>query len=214
MNIKYASLKDLDIISICHIAAFPDSITSKLGVKVVSQMLSWYMSGSNKFLFWVEENEKCIGYCGGYIIDGSDKYGAASGMMQTSFDEIAMALMKKPWLLFHPEILKKATFILRNTLRKLGLKKEKAQQASPTIENMNNPLTAGLIVIGVLPDLQKKGVGSFLQDEFERKSKEMGAKQLQLSVKSQNHTAIKSYKRNGYEIVCQDKSSLGMIKKI
>jgi ribosomal protein S18 acetylase RimI-like enzyme len=71
-----------------------------------------------------------------------------------------------------------------------------------------------LVVIGIRPDLQQKGLGTFLQQEFERKAIEMGAQQLQLSVRTDNLKAIKSYLRNGYEIEKEVAPSYVMIKKL
>ncbi|MES2780141.1 MAG: GNAT family N-acetyltransferase, partial [Bacteroidota bacterium] len=75
-------------------------------------------------------------------------------------------------------------------------------------------LTAGLVVIGVLPTLQQKGLGTLLQQEFERKAREMGAQQLQLSVRKNNNTAIRSYERNGYIITEETTPSYVMTKKL
>lgn len=211
--IKYATSADLDKIAMCHIAAFPDSVTSLLGTSVVSSMLQWYLSASNKFLFYVEEDGKITGYCGGFLNNGSDAYGSGSGMTQFGFGSSMAAFFRKPWLLFHPEVRNKYPFILTNVLRKLGLKKDRPMGIKPASEQTSKqPLTAGLVVIGVLPNLQQKGLGTLLQQEFERKAKELGAKRLQLSVRKQNAKAIKSYERNGYTITEEGEVSYIMHK--
>jgi ribosomal protein S18 acetylase RimI-like enzyme len=76
------------------------------------------------------------------------------------------------------------------------------------------PLTAGLVVIGVVPNLQQKGLGTLLQQEFERKAIEMGAKRLSLSVRKQNEKAIRSYKRNGYVKRDENETSFIMVKDL
>jgi ribosomal protein S18 acetylase RimI-like enzyme len=211
--IQYATLADLNKIARCHIQAFPDSVTSLLGLKVVASMLQWYLSAPNKFLFFVEEQGKVTGYCGGFIQDGSDAYGSGSGMTQFGFNQAAGAFIKKPWLLFHPEVRKKYAFIFTNILRKLKLRKE-LPRAVQTPAIKNEPLTAGLVVIGILPNLQQKGFGTLLQKEFERKSIEMGAKRLSLSVRKHNERAIKSYTRNGYVIKDENETSFIMQKEV
>ncbi len=211
--IQYATLADLNKIARCHIQAFPDSVTSLLGLKVVASMLQWYLSAPNKFLFFVEEQGKVTGYCGGFIQDGSDAYGSGSGMTQFGFNQAAGAFIKKPWLLFHPEVRKKYAFIFTNILRKLKLRKE-LPRAVQTPAIKNEPLTAGLVVIGILPNLQQKGFGTLLQKEFERKSIEMGAKRLSLSVRKHNERAIKSYTRNGYVIKDENETSFLMQKEV
>lgn len=211
--IQYATTNDLYKIAKCHIAAFPKSVTSLLGEKVVASMLQWYLSGPNKFLFYVEENGKVTGYCGGFLMDGSDAYGSGSGMTQFGFNQAAGAFARKPWLLLHPEVRKKYKFILTNVARKLGLKKEQPM-AITAPKPKNEPLTAGLVVIGVIPNLQQKGLGTLLQQEFERKSIEMGAKRLSLSVRKQNEKAIRSYNRNGYVKRDENETSFIMVKEL
>ena len=211
--IKYAATDDLHKIAKCHIAAFPKSVTSLLGEKVVASMLKWYLSATNKFLFYVEEKDLVQGYCGGFIMDGSDAYGSGSGMTQFGFNQAALAFASKPWLLLHPEVRKKYPFILTNVARKLGFKKDQPMAVSKHMTK-DEPLTAGLVVIGVIPNLQQKGLGTLLQQEFERKAIEMGALQLQLSVRIDNTKAIKSYQRNGYVIEKEVAPSYVMIKKL
>lgn len=211
--IQYATQEDLNKIAHCHIQAFPDSVTSLLGVEVVASMLQWYLSAPNKFLFFVENQGKVTGYCGGFIQDGSDAYGSGSGMSQFGFNQAASAFLKKPWLLLHPEVRKKYPFIFTNILRKLGLRKD-LPMAVKTSETKNEPLTAGLVVIGVLPNLQQKGLGTQLQQEFENKTKQLGAKRLSLSVRKQNEKAIKSYTRNGYAIADENETSFIMNKEL
>lgn len=211
--IQYATPNDLDKIAECHVAAFPDSVTSLLGKNVVASMLQWYLSAPNKFLFFIEEDHKVLGYCGGFILDGTDAYGSGTGMTQFGFSTAVTSFLRKPWLLFHPEIRKKYKFIFANIKRKLGFKKEQPMAAAQPAQ-YNGPLTAGLVVIGVRPDLQQKGLGSKLQQEFERKAKEMGAQRLQLSVRTKNQRAISSYQRNGYAISSEDSVSYIMLKSV
>jgi ribosomal protein S18 acetylase RimI-like enzyme len=212
-EIKYATENDLTKIAACHIAAFPDSFSSKLGVKFVSNMMKWYLSSTNKILFFIEDDKLVLGYCGGHLLDGIDGYGAASGMTQFGFNAALSAIMKRPWLIFHEELRKRYSFILRNILRKFKLKKDVPLSSTVTYHT-DEPLTAGLVVIGVNPNLQQKGLGTFLQKEFERKSSSMGAMRLTLSVRTKNERAIKSYLRNGYSIKSTNETSHIMTKDL
>jgi ribosomal protein S18 acetylase RimI-like enzyme len=212
MKVVYSKKKDLEKIAICHKLAFPDSITTKLGVKAIVGMMNWYLSSESKFLFHIDLDDKIIGFCGGYIKDGSD-IGSATGMTQFGFKSVALSLLSKPWLMFHPEVRKKYSFILTNLLRKVGLKKHKSMALSATEQN-NELLTAGLVVIGVHPNWQGKGIGTILQTEFEAKARSMGAKCLQLSVRTSNNQAIKSYQRNGYVIQKEEGPSYVMVKNL
>lgn len=217
-KIKDAHLSDLRKIAACHRSAFPDSLTSKLGLDFISNMFKWYLSGSNKFLYWIEENDQCIGYCGGYVMDGTDAYGASSGMTQFGFNSAIKAMLVRPWLFFHPEVLSKYKFIWTNVKRRikkmLGAKPDKPVVLKAQTLNTSNQLQAGLVIIGVSPNLHKKGIGTLLQQEFEHRAKEKGAALLSLSVRRQNAKAISSYKRNGWEIKSDEGPSYLMTKNI
>lgn len=212
-QIKYANESDLVKIAKCHIAAFPNSLSSKMGYTFISNMMRWYLSAPNKFLFFIENETFVIGYCGGHLQDGRDGFGAASGMTQFGFSSALKSLLKRPWLLFHSDLVARYKFIYTNILRKLKLKKDKPL-AEVNINYSTHPLTAGLVVIGVRPNLQQKGLGTLLQQEFERKAKEMGAERLSLSVRVQNERAIKSYLKNGYSISETHETSHIMTKNI
>lgn len=217
-EIKSASEADLQKIAYCHKAAFPGSLTSRLGVAFISDMLKWYLSGPNKFLFWIEQDNTCIGYCGGYVMDGSDAYGASSGMTQFGFNSAIRALALRPWLLLHPEVVSKYAFILTNLKRRLkklfGMREKKQAPSKAQTLNKSSELQAGLVVIGVSPSLHKKGIGSLLQVEFERRARSFNATLLSLSVRKNNAKAISSYERNGWVIKAEEGPSYLMLKSI
>jgi ribosomal protein S18 acetylase RimI-like enzyme len=214
--IQTATHADLHAIAICHQEAFPDSVTSLLGTSFVSGMLEWYLSAPNKFLFWIEENGKCIGYCGGFVNDGSDAYGSASGMSQFGFNAAFKVMLRKPWLFFHPEIRARYPFILTNLKRKIKKGFRIAEKTSPPKPTTVQPTEkiAGLVVIGVSSSARKKGIGTILQQEFERRAKQHGATGMRLSVRVENANAIASYKRNGWMISEDQGISYLMTKKI
>lgn len=211
-SITYAQAIDRPDIGVCHMLSFPDSLTTRLGKRTVVDMLMWYLSAPNKFLFFIKEGDSVIGYCGGYLKDGSDQYGSGSGMTQFGFKSAAIALVSKPWLLLHPEVVKKYGFILKNIARKTGLYKEQTTTASTN--NSEELASAGLVVIGVHPQWQGKGISTLLQQEFERKALELGAKRLYLTVKKNNERALNSYYRNGYVISKEDTTSFQMVKDL
>lgn len=215
MKTSNASTTDLPIIAHCHMAAFPESLTTQFGHSFVTQMLGWYLSGNNKFLFWIEEDGKCIGYCGGHVMDGTDAYGAGSGMTQFGFNAALIAFIKKPWLLVHPEVRKKYAFMFRNIKHRFKRLMGIPEPIQP-IEQFKEThlLEAGLVVIGVLPTYQGKGIGKMLLTEFDRIAIQMGAKQVSLSVRKINEAAIVAYKKNGYTIQMEDETSYIMKKKL
>jgi len=196
----------------CHRKAFPKSFSSQLGQKYCEKMLEWYLSTEKAFLFHIEENNKCVGYAGGIINDGTLSTGSSSAMTQYSFMQGVKAMMLRPWMWLHPEMRKNYGFIIRNIAMKLGLKKVK--RAPIEMNNMKNDPFVGLVVIGVDPNTQGKGYGSALLQEFEKRTLDLGIKKMNLTVKSQNFQAIKSYERNGWVKQKESNGSLQMIKNL
>lgn len=215
-EIKYSGKTDLKKIAMCHISAFPDSLSSKMGKKYLSKMLEWYISDDKKFLFHLEENGICLGYCGGMIIDGTQQMGSASGMMQYSMNEAVTSFILRPWLVLHPEFKEKYQLVKKNLKAKFGKKKVLTKSASKTtpISEMKNEVVkeTGLVVIGVISDSQGKGYGSLLLKEFENKTNQLNIKKMGLAVKSDNQKAIKSYERNGWKIDKQKDKYFEMVK--
>ena len=209
-----SKISDLEKIAVCHISAFPDSLSSKMGHRYLMKMIEWYLSDEKRFLFHIEENGKCAGYCGGMIHDGTQTSGSASGMIQYSFNEAIMSILLRPWLLFHKEIISKYSLITKNIKKRFKNKKniivfDQRKKASVIIEP-----SVGLVVIGVSGEFQGKGYGSLLLQEFENRAKEMNYKLINLTVRNDNTQAIKAYERNGWIRSKLSGNSLEMYKNI
>ena len=204
---------DLGKIAVCHKSAFPDSLSSKMGINYLKKMIEWYISDDTRLLFHIEENGKCIGYCGGMINDGTQATGSASGMIQYSFNDAIKSLLVRPWLLFDKELISKFSLVQKNI--KMRMKKKEA--LSNKNNEKNNSKTSepslGLVVIGVSKEYRGKGYGSLLLNEFEKRAKEKKFTIMHLTVRNDNHSAIKSYERNGWIRSKLEGNSLEMYKK-
>jgi ribosomal protein S18 acetylase RimI-like enzyme len=211
MEIKISIVSDLDQIALCHKAAFPDSLSSKLGSKFRKKMLSWYILDERGVLFHVKENNEVVGYCGGVITKLPGLPGAASSITQFSFNLFIRSFLLRPWLIVHPENINRISFFIKNVLVKLKVKKA-VNLAQSKQENFQT--FWGLVVIGVLPKFHGKGFGSVLLQEFERLARLDKVDKISLSVKSDNIKAINSYKANGWQINNTNIDSLNLIKKL
>ena len=203
--------KDLINIVKCHKSAFPNALSSKMGNTFISKMMEWYIESDRGVLFHVEnKNKEIIGYCGGIITKQKGLHGAVTSISQYSFNTLLISYLKKPWLIFHPENIKKIPYIRRNIFIKLGLNK-------PEKINKNNDFIPfmGLVVIGLRKDNQGKGIGGIILNEFENIAKNNNEiKKISLSVKLQNINAIKAYSKNGWKIGEQTKKTIQMFKFI
>lgn len=208
--IKPSTSKDLKQIALCHRSAFPKSFSSKLGQKYCEKMFEWYLSTDKAFLFHLIENNNCIGYCGGIINDGTLSCGSSSAMTQYSFNQAIKSLLVRPWLLFHKEMIKNYAFLLKNISVKLGIKKLKKKKIIQ--EKLKKDPFVGLVVIGVNSMKHGKGYGRILLEEFEKKVILLKIRKIQLTVKTTNKKAIKSYTRNGWIEFKRTKHAINMKK--
>lgn len=215
ISIIKSSIEDLKSIALCHRNTFPNSLSSLLGHSYCVSMFSWYLNSKKTFLFHIENsNNKCVGYCGGMLIDGISSLGSASGMFQHSFNSALLALLLRPWLFLHPELKSKLPLVIKNIKIKLGLQVDKQNSTSQNSQICLTP-KMGLVVIGIDPQFQGLGFSSLILDEFERISKqEYNINQLQLSVLSKNVKAINAYKKQGWVVELEFENSVNMIKII
>lgn len=208
--IREAVLADLEKIVRCHQLAFPKTLSSRLGQNVSWKTLQWYVGHPKRFLLWIEERNRCVGYVGGMVSDGSQVHGSASSMIQHAFKDAVIALVIRPWLWFHPEILSRYKLILKNLyFKSIGYNKPMKNRKNhiPTEPHV------GLVVIGVHPDSQGKGYGSLLLKAFERKVHELGYNKMSLTVLADNQPAIKSYSQSGWVIFQKKGKSVSMQKE-
>ncbi len=210
MNLSSSQHSDLQKLAECHQRAFPKSLSSRMGKVYLSKMLEWYIVSPKAFIFHLVVDDEVVGYCGGIVVDGELATGSASAMTQHSFNSAVKSIVLRPWLLFHPELLKKYSFVLRNLFYRF--KKPEISELEKA-EKQNDPYT-GLVVIGVNQKHHGIGYGSILLQEFEKRTKELGLNKMMLSVKADNNKAIKSYSRNGWEKAKLDGDSLQMVKFI
>lgn len=210
--IETALKKDLDEIAICHMNAFPDSFSTKLGRKYCIKMLEWYLSSDKTFLFHTKIDNNIVGYCGGKIA-GSHGSGSTTAMMQFTFKQAIKSLILKPWLFFNSSMISNYSIVHKNILLKLGVKKK----SGPIIKKHKNNddfKSVGLVVIGVNKKYQGLGYGGELLIEFEKRCKSSGAKRINLNVKNSNFNAIKSYSRNGWLVDTSNNHETKMYKLI
>ena len=212
MKLQKSQLSDLPEIVACHKDAFPDALSTKQGSPFISKMMEWYITSDRGVLYHViDDKGEMAGYCGGIITRKPGLLGAVSSISQYAFKDFLKSYMHKPWLLFHPENLKKIPYIVRNLLIKFGLKKKVRQVSAKEVKDFKAFM--GLVVIGVKNKYHGKGYGSILLQEFERRARiDPEIKKIQLSVKATNEKAINAYIRNGWEISHSEKHTKQLIK--
>ena len=122
-TVKYATVNDIPLIAECHLKAFKKTLPARLGKKYIAKMFEWYVVADDRFLFYIAENNKCIGYCGGFVMNAKGKAGSATSMIQYSFEHAVRALVFRPWLWFSSELSDNRKLIIKNIKRKIFRKK-------------------------------------------------------------------------------------------
>ncbi len=202
---------DLKNIALCHQKCFPDSFSTKLGLKYVSKYLEWFLNAENKFLYYVSDDNLIVGYCGGFIPQYKGD-GSTSGIMKYALTQAAIGFLSKPWLFLNKDLLDFSSILVRNLFKKVFYKKEKKPSENPEIYFFEKKL--GLVVIGVIPGYRKKGIFRMLMNEFEKEAQNRNIKEMNLSVKKNNLSAINAYQNAGWFIGKENKLSLEMYKNI
>lgn len=212
MNIQEAGIDDLRSIAQCHQEAFPQSFSSALGLQFLIKNFRWYLDHPDAFLLVVRNDSGTIlGYAGGLLMHEKSLHGSSTGIMQYAFSKAVLAMLIKPWLLFHPEMLPNYRLIMKNVLLKLFPSKK---QANPLASSKKRIRSLGLVVIGTSKSARGKGVGSTLLQAFEEKGRVLQAERLHLSVKKINKTAIQTYERNGWRLAGEQALNLEMYKSL
>ena len=200
----------LNEVTRCHMACFPGSFGTRLGYHYARRSLEWFLAGDNRFLFHVCSNEKIIGYCGGFQSSGIGD-GSTSGIMQYAMKEAVKGALKKPYMVFHPDIVGAYPLIFKNIFRKIFKRKRKT--GTPVQVNSVQP-KMGLVVIGVHPLHRGQGCFELLMQHFEAECHKRNIEKITLSVKPANARAIAAYSKAGWQIASQTNKAIDMYKII
>ncbi len=203
VQIRIAQINDLKNLALCHMSAFPKSLTTAMGSNYVKKTLEWYIIEPDAVLIMAEnEKKEALGYAGGLLVHEATIQGSTSAMSQYAFKTALFAFALRPWLLFHPQIRRHFPyiryFLKRQWLKYYGKKKNSESKLKPKSQKAQRR-SIGLVGIGVIREVQGKGVGSELLRFFEDKAISLGAEYMNLSVEPDNYKAIRSYERNGWQ---------------
>jgi GNAT superfamily N-acetyltransferase len=209
MQIHQSKNSDLIEIAHCHISAFRNSFSSKLGHKYVCKMLEWYIMEPKAILMHIVEpnTSEVKGYMA-LTINDTEVTGSTTGMVLFTKNQLIRSLIVRPWLWLHWENLSRFRFIIRKIgirLRLITPRPRRPQNFKPSL---------GLVIIGVSKDHQGKGIGALLLGEMEKQAKQNDLNRLSLSVRKDNSKAIRSYQKNGWRISKESEFAFEMEKEV
>jgi ribosomal protein S18 acetylase RimI-like enzyme len=188
---------ELEFIAKCRIDAFPNSLSSKLGINYVKKLLSFYLTKEN-FLIYLSNGKECVGFVTGMVPE-LDFICSTREAIDLTYRDILKGLLNKPWLIFHPIILSNFKLVIELIKNKAYLSKQN-EKIMPARTPSELKGSVGLIDIAVSPKYQGNGYSNILLNAFENKCYEKGLNKMHLSVKPENIKAIQSYLRNGWKI--------------
>lgn len=209
-ELRLTERSDIDAIANCHMRVFPSALASHQGSAFVSKMLEWYLESERGILLQLNVDGQPVGYCGGIKIEQPGLPGAFTSISQYAFWAFVKSTLRRPWLVFHRENIKRHRMVFRNIMIRLRLRKANTIASESDIQKFKT--SWGLVVIGVDPGCQGQGIGTKLLCEFERLARAAEVDCVQLSVKPSNQQAIKSYQRNGWQEVTRSSDSVQMRK--
>ena len=208
MQLQQTSSEQLDNVTACHLLCFNKSFAAKVGFSYAKKTLEWFLVADNRFLFHITDNGEVIGYCGGFQSKGAGD-GSTSGMIQYAMKEAVSGMIKKPWLLFHKDIIRFYPLIIRNIYRKIVPKKN-----AVIVESSTRVRQIGLVVIGVHPSFRGQGYFEMLMNYFEQECTNRRAQRMILSVRADNTRAIAAYQKAGWIIGKSTDKAMEMYKDI
>lgn len=176
---------DLPRVAEIHLAAFPDSALTMLGVEAVRRYYEWLLTGPHEcFALGALVKADIMGFCFGGVFQG-----ALSGFLRQNRAFLLGRILTRPWLSMNPLFRDRASLGLR-TLRSFG------RNSASTREDYSKakPVSPfGILGVAVHPDSHGNGIGRALMFEAERIARSCDFKEMQLTVQMNNHRAISFY---------------------
>ena len=209
---KRAHAEDLPMVAACHVAAFPDTMSAKLGVEFVTKTLECYVHDDNKFLLFLDSQGECAGYVSGIFVDENSGLGSASSMLQSSWGAGLRALLRKPQLLLDPELREKVPFVVRNLKHRLFGKRGSNHAGAP--KRPAGYRSVGIPGICVHPGHRRKGYASKLMLAAEAVGYDAGYRHMHSTVAVDNVASADCHLKLGYRIAKRDAKTLKMEKSL
>ena len=204
--IRAAAPEDLSEIAIVHAQCFPDSFSTALGKGYHGSLLVKFFEEYLKkvpelFFVAVSDENKIIGYCMGYYINGNN---FTKNFLKHNFFKISFQMLR---------LLLSGNRIAWKKILSLFYRKKSPVQAAPDeIRNLPCEKKGDLLSICVLPPQQGSGTAASLINTFHESLLKNGKTLCFLSVKPENKRAIRFYEKNGYRTYGDSPESIVLFK--
>ena len=201
--IRELNAQDLGGLTKIHLAAFPDSALTKLGKEAVRRYYKWLLEGPHQAIrLGALVNAELAGFCFGGIF-----HGAMSGFLRNNRLYLSLCVLRRPWIATNP--------IFRDRIANALIILRKNKHNPHPQPELNKPTTRpfGILAIAVDPRQQGLGLGKLLMEEAEQVARQQGFREMNLTVSTANHRAIRFYESLDWGKVIKNSAWEGGMKK-
>jgi len=201
--IRNLEVKDLSGVAAVHVAAFPGSALTMLGTEAVRRYYEWQLLGPHESVsLGAFLGPEVVGFCVGGIFRG-----AMIGFLRKNRIFLTWRVLTHPWLMTNPIFRERLTFGTR--ILKISTK---PKASAPPAKNQIIK-SFGILSIGVHPKCQGLGVGKLLMKESEDVARQRGFREMDLTVHTDNHQAVKFYESFDWKKISNNGVWSGGMKK-
>lgn len=180
-----------------HLLAFPESILSQFGRKMIARWYAWHMEPPNEcYAFGAYDEDSMKGFClSGFFLNSEIFF------FRKNFLFVLWQLIIHPQLIITKKTFKRLNDIILAFYDLLSSRGKKIQRVvRPRSEKF------GILSIAVDPACQNSGIGHLFVIRVGQLAVEIGIEKINISVHPSNLQAIRFYEKNGWEKVCYDSS--------
>ncbi len=171
-----------------HCEVFARSPSGRLGPHYVRGVVRWFLDYDTAVILVAEDAD---GQVLGYAFGAPAAYGPL--LRRDLWWTLAGALVRRPWAVLDSEVAATMTSYVRRRFTT-----RRRVPAAPPVAPPDSSGDWSLVAIAVSPSHRKSSIGRRLLDEFERRSRDLGASELRLTVTLENESARRFYDRAGW----------------
>ncbi len=204
LRVDKVNLADLPSVATVHCAAFPSSLLTALGHEAVRRYYAWQLTGPHQVVALAARAKgELVGFCFGGVFQG-----AMSGFLAKNRGYLAARVLMWPIVLLRPAFRQKIVKGLLILLRIRALKASRTEATPPLSRR-----AFGILSIAVSPASRGSEAAWELEKATAELAKQMGFREMELTVSPDNGRAVRFYERNGWMRIPSGPEWAGRMRK-
>lgn len=200
-EVRPLTAHDLDDVARIHLAAFPESLLSRLGGEAARRYYAWQLLGPHDVTaHGARIGPDLVGFCFGGVFRG-----AMSGFLRKNRGYLVLRVLGRPGLLAEVFRSQRIGRIVANSFR-VRARGPAATEPAPS--------AFGILAIAVEPGRQGLGIGQALMQAAETAAVTQRFTRMELTVRPDNERARRFYESQGWSITSRTAETIGMAKTI